>query len=1176
MDVKSVINEVLGVPFNSLVRSGLTQFQYHECYTEDEVEAFLKLGEGFGANWQHVSIRVILPLSSSKKVIPLPRARPPPASSSSQNLSYSQLLHYVAHTNYKNLWKESYKKYLYSSDGRESPNISLAHWDTILLDIISRTYGCPIVCIGSQQGMPTPRNIEPHANCLPALCAVYRGSSQPLLLLQPSIAYSAHDCVSFSPAVLGSSRSRPLFIIFQLLQLMRDSHDRGLILGDITLHDLLLTEGLWLHAIPRLEDNLHCPTGHREKRNSSSKTQKLDVARISHPEARGIVSKSLDEGHEVHQVALSQLLDLWVRGRLSNLDYLTALNCLAGRCFGHPSHHHVLPWVTDFSSPNGGWRDLTRSKFRINKGDRQLDLTYDAVLSHHSSPSTEAPSPAQVPHHVSDVLSEITYYVYMARRTPRSLLCKYVRPKWVPAEYPSSIQRMQDWTPDECIPEFYTDPTTFKSIHEDLPNLEVPSWASSPEHFIEKHRQALESVHVSERLHHWIDLTFGYKLSGTAAVKSKNVCLYLVDRHTHLTDGGVVQLFSQPHPHRFIPSPYAGKVAPKLVHMPFTSASKRKPEKSVSSVTSPSGIGPAADRVDDETTEASEDEPRPLGLTKLLSKSRSSLLLEESSSSRSTVQLPKEYNPIAMLQDVENMHNFTNQVFCEPPHLMGSKGNTSDTTGFRQAVASRRIKEMQVLGCVIVELYLANKMQAVVPVPGIDSSSSTFEDRLQKCLLLLEREWYDLPYSVKQAVALLLQLDETGKRNEVDKKPDASIKYPTITATGLPPPSAHQLLQPLISFAFPFPCYFEKLYSLLLTIYKLEKKEENCSDKKIEIFSRELPAVLPLLDSDGLELLLPHIRDLLRSPSATSAAWQLFDPIAKALGPRTTTTMLLDPICDLFENGGASRAKLYHRSFLLKLIVRLGLKTFINNFATALVEAVGGYRDQHCKSPMEQRPTTEQQRHKPAPLKSASMGSLSAEGDINGILSPLDEDSSADSERLPTVQNVKDQVDKRPDGDETDAETEPEVFVFESNEDEEEESAKQSPPAVALDLMAQLELDMKFDQETDGSSPLPTTAEEDTKAEDALSPSCEMAEPAVEEPTSIQHQQEWRSPRKPTAECPVSEMSADSILWLAHRLGPVLTAKHLSRNLLRMLSLCYLGEESLTPTQRLETCCHSK
>ena len=89
----------------------------------------------------------------------------------------------------------------------------------------------------------------------------------------------------------------------------------------------------------------------------------------------------------------------------------------------------------------------------------------------------------------------------------------------------------------ELIPEFYYLPEMFVNssgyrlgrlddgtkVHD----VELPSWAASPDEFVRTNRQALESEFVSCQLHQWIDLIFGYKQRGPEAVRATNVFYYL-------------------------------------------------------------------------------------------------------------------------------------------------------------------------------------------------------------------------------------------------------------------------------------------------------------------------------------------------------------------------------------------------------------------------------------------------------------------------------------------------------------------------------------------------------------------------------------------------------------------------------------------------------------------------
>lgn len=453
--------------------------------------------EEIGPCWMKIMIQVFK--KKEEKVLPLPKMRP--KLTDEPHLGFCQLLQYISQTNYKNIWKESYKKYNNEPEASKDIQVVLIDYNEALTEAITRIYGCPFINLCEpKRSTGCSKQFQVHLNILPAICALETPNAFFLIHI-PFMEHTLNDCVTFSPTVLEKCYKKPLFIVYQLLRTVKSLHDRSVTLGEVTLSDIYINDDLWIQVFPQPTSNIFIQD--IPKMELKKATNVFDCHKHGHKFNSALKCdncgvKTYDR-YQVTNENLEKLCQLWVEGHISNYTYLTALNNLAGRKVGDPNCHHVFPWVTDFSARCGkNWRDLRKSKYRLNKGDRQLDLQYENCQT-------------KVRHHVSDVLSAITYYVYMARRTPKSVLCKHVRTVWVPAEYPVSIQRLQEWTPDECIPEFFTDPSVFKSIHDDLDDLEVPAWSSSPEDFVDKHREALESTHVSERLHHWIDLTFGYK-----------------------------------------------------------------------------------------------------------------------------------------------------------------------------------------------------------------------------------------------------------------------------------------------------------------------------------------------------------------------------------------------------------------------------------------------------------------------------------------------------------------------------------------------------------------------------------------------------------------------------------------------------------------------------------------
>lgn len=214
----------------------------------------------------------------------------------------------------------------------------------------------------------------------------------------------------------------------------------------------------------------------------------------------------------------------WVKGQLSNFEYLNIVNTYAQRSKIDLTQYPVFPWVLkdfksqvldlknpniyrDLSLPIGAMNHVRLEDFKSRYYELPPDERY-LYGTHYSCPG---------------------YVIgFLVRKEPQWMikfqagkfdnpnrLFKGINKEWVSCQTnPGNVK--------ELIPEFFQDDAEFLYNNQNLDlgirsngkrvdGVKLPNWARTPEEFLRIHREVLESDYVSKNLHKWIDLIFGIK-----------------------------------------------------------------------------------------------------------------------------------------------------------------------------------------------------------------------------------------------------------------------------------------------------------------------------------------------------------------------------------------------------------------------------------------------------------------------------------------------------------------------------------------------------------------------------------------------------------------------------------------------------------------------------------------
>ena len=243
----------------------------------------------------------------------------------------------------------------------------------------------------------------------------------------------------------------------------------------------------------------------------------------------------------------SKLTQLWRQGKISNFHYLMQLNKMAGRTFNDITQYPVFPWVlSDFTSENIDlrdtrvYRDLSKPVGALNENrlasliERYNELeSFGFAANERFLYGSHYSSPGVVLHYLirQEPFTTMAIELQSGRFDCPDRLFFDIASCWKSCNTSSSDVK-------ELVPELFTCPEIFLNTNnyplgrtqdsKNIDNVTLPPWAKgSAYEFVRIHRLALESDYVSQNLHHWIDLIFGYKQRGAEAEAAHNLFHYL-------------------------------------------------------------------------------------------------------------------------------------------------------------------------------------------------------------------------------------------------------------------------------------------------------------------------------------------------------------------------------------------------------------------------------------------------------------------------------------------------------------------------------------------------------------------------------------------------------------------------------------------------------------------------